>query len=309
DGSALHAMAGIEIACFDILGKSLGKPLHELLGGARRDRIRAYANAWYQGPREPEFFAQRAREVVAMGYTALKFDPFGAAYGQLPPEEEDLSVGIVAAVSEAVGPEVHVLVEAHDRFDVPTAIRLAERLAEHEPTWLETPVNSEDLRSLGQVADLSPVPIASGEKLRTVVQFRDMLETTRVRFIQPEPLNVGGVIQTRRVADLVEQHGALMAPHSAQGPVDTVICVHLDACCDRAFIQETFDDFHVDWARDLFDPYPEILDGYLHVPQAPGIGISLNEEAAAAHPYRYDNILPLFEVGWEQRTGKGGLGS
>ncbi|MFQ6134068.1 MAG: mandelate racemase/muconate lactonizing enzyme family protein, partial [Armatimonadota bacterium] len=143
DGSALHAMAGIEIACLDILGKSVAKPLHELLGGARRTKIRAYANGWYQGPRQPEFFAQRAREVVAMGYTALKFDPFGAAYWDLPAEEEDLSLRIVAAVREAVGDKVHVLVEAHDRFNVPTAIRLAQRLAEYDPTWLETPVNSE----------------------------------------------------------------------------------------------------------------------------------------------------------------------
>jgi len=304
DGSALHALAGIEIACLDILGKSLNKPLHELLGGARRTKIRAYANGWYQGPRKPEFFAQRAKQVVALGYSALKLDPFGAAYGDLSPEEEALSLSIVAAVREAVGDEVHVLVEAHDRFNVHTAIRVAERLAEYEPTWLETPVNSEDLRALGEVAQRSPVPIAAGERLRTVTQFRDMLETTRVRYAQPEPLNLGGILMALRVAKLVEQHGALMAPHSAQSPVATVICTHLDACCDRAFVQETFDDFHVDWARNLFDPYPRIVDGYLEVPNGPGIGISLNEEAAAAHPYSHENILPLFEVGWEQRTGR-----
>ncbi len=158
------ALSGLNIACWDIAAKAAGLPLYRLLGGQTRPRIRAYANGWYQGPREPSFFAERAAEVVAMGYTALKFDPIGHAYQFLEPAEEKKSMAIVAAVRDAVGDEIDLMIEAHDRFSVSTAVRIGRLLEAYRPMWFETPVLSYDIAATQDVARAIPVPVASGER-------------------------------------------------------------------------------------------------------------------------------------------------
>src|SRR5262245_28341825 len=136
----MAAISALEIACWDIAGKALGQPIYNLIGGLCHQRLRAYANGWYRCERKPEAFAERARAVKAMGYTAMKFDPFGTGWRSLTPREEDLSVDIVRAVRDAVGPEVDLMIEAHSRFGVSSAIRIGNRLAEFRPAWLEEPV-------------------------------------------------------------------------------------------------------------------------------------------------------------------------
>ncbi|NJN84730.1 MAG: mandelate racemase/muconate lactonizing enzyme family protein [Caldilineaceae bacterium] len=161
------AMSAIEQACWDILGKSLGAPVWKLFGGKHRDRLRVYANGWYQGPRDPDFFAEAAGKMAARGYTAFKFDPFGGAYQQITTESERLAVDIVRAVRDAVGSNVDLLIEAHDRFTVTNAIRLGRKLDEFEPMWLETPVRTFDLKGHLEVARAIKTPVVLGEVLRS----------------------------------------------------------------------------------------------------------------------------------------------
>jgi len=297
------AMTAIEMACWDILGKSLNVPIHQLLGGKLRDRIRAYANGWYQGPRDPSNYAELARGIVERGYTALKFDPFGHAHYHLDAAEEKRSIGLVRAVRDAVGDDVDVLIEGHDRFTVPTAIRIGHALAEFRPMWFEAPVKSTDVIQTAEVARRIAVPVASGERFTVLREFRDLLATGVVGIIQPEVLHAGGFIGMRKIAALAEAYDAVLAPHNAQSPVGTVINAHFDATIPNLLIQETFDDSHVPWARDVIHGTATIENGYIVVPDGPGLGIEIDEAALAAYPYHEKNFLRLFESGWERRTG------
>jgi len=295
------AACGIEIACWDILARSLGVPLWRLLGGKLHERLRVYANAWYKCPRDPSAFAEHAARVKEMGYTALKFDPFGAAYLNLDPAEEKLSLSLVRAVRDAVGDEVDILIEGHDRFTVATAVRLGRALAEFRPAWFETPVNSQDVKATAEVARAIPVPVASGERLSYLSEFADLLAPRTVSIVQPEPLRCGGVGGAMRVAALAQAHGAVVACHQAQSPLNTALNAHLHAAMPNFMIHECFDDFLVPWAREVFRGVPPVKDGYIEPSDAPGIGVELDEEEAARHPYGEDKFIRLFEPGWEDR--------
>ncbi len=298
------AITAIECACWDILGKSLGVPVWRLLGGKMRSRVRAYANGWYQGPRDPAFFAERAKEVAEMGYTALKFDPFGSAYRYLDRDEERLSLDIVRAVRQAVGEQVDLLIEAHDRLSASTAVRVGRALAEFRPMWIETPVMSTDVRATIEVARQIPIPVASGERFGRKREFADLLESGAVDIVQPELLRVGGVLELRKVAAVAEAYEASVAPHNAQSPYTTVVNTHVDATIPNVLIQECFDDFLVPWSRDVLTGWASVRDGYIEVPDAPGFGVELVEAEAAKYPYADRNFLRLFESGWERRRGE-----
>ena len=305
DASAhLHAMAGIETACWDILGKSLNVPLHTLLGGRVRDRIRVYANGWYKGERAPESYAEQAKHVAGMGFSALKFDPFGSAYHNMTPSEERATRSIVEAVRDAVGPDVDIMIEAHDRFTVSSAIQIGHWLAPSKPLWYEAPVLSNDVEALVAVARAVPVPVAAGERFKTLTQFSRLLSHDCVSILQPEPLNMGGIWKTVQVAALAQAHHANIAPHNAESPVKTVVAAHLGAVVPNLLVQECFDQFLEPWVDDLFDGMAVVKDGYMEVPQRPGLGIRVNEAEAAGHPYGPDHFLRLFRPGWESRRGE-----
>jgi galactonate dehydratase len=304
EGGQIHgaAVAAIEVACWDILGKVAGRPVHELMGGRVRDRIRAYANGWYRVERTPEAFAEAARVVVGRGYTALKFDPFGAAWRMQEAPEEDLSLDIVAAVREAVGPSVDILIEGHNRFSVSTALRIADRLAAHHPAWFEEPVAHQNIGSMVEVARRSPVPIATGESFTSPQQFAELLRHDAVHILQPEPLFLGGLWRTRQVAAMVDAHYGVVAPHNSQGPVCAAISAHLGACVPNFYLQEMFDEFNVSWTRDIVDRPVLPVDGHVEVPRSPGLGIDLDWDRLAGHPYERANALHLFTPGWERRS-------
>ncbi|MCL4535482.1 MAG: mandelate racemase/muconate lactonizing enzyme family protein [Bacteroidetes bacterium] len=295
------AISALDIACFDILGKSLGVPCHQLLGGKMWDKLRAYANGWYQGPRDPAFFGEKARQVAEMGYTALKFDPFGNAYRFLEPAELRLSLALVRAVRDAVGPDVDILIEGHDRFSVSTAVTIGDALAEFRPMFFETPVLSTDLEATVEVARRIKVPVATGERLNTLEQFARLLALGGVDIVQPETLRCGGFLGVKKVAAIAEAHKAFVALHNAQSPLTTAINAHLDATLPNFLIQECFDDAAVAWAGDLMRGVPRMVDGYLPVPEGPGLGVELNDEEMLKHPYSDRNFLRLFDEGWEQR--------
>jgi len=297
-------MSAIEQACWDILGKSLGVPVWQLFGSKHHQTLRTYANGWYKGPRNPESFAEKAAEMAAKGYTALKFDPFGGAYQQITKESEDLAVAIVRAVRQAVGPQVDLLIEAHDRFTVTNAIRLGRRLEEFEPMWLETPVRSYDLAGHIEVARSIKIPVVLGEAFDELRQFADLLAYRVIDIIQPEPQTLGPSI-ARKAFAIAQAYTALVACHQAQSPFCTAMNAHLHASIPNFLIQENFDDSLEPWTWDLLTGVPRVQDGYLTVSDAPGWGVELNEAEVEKHPYGETYFLRLFEEGWETRRPPG----
>jgi galactonate dehydratase len=293
-------LSAVEQACWDILGKSLGTPLWKLFGGKHWDRLRVYANGWYRGPRSPEFFAEAAAELVARGYTAFKFDPFGGAYRQIGKESERLAIAIVRAVREAVGPDVDLLIEAHDRFTVTTAIRLGRQLEEFHPMWIETPVRTYDLAAHLEVARQIRAPVVLGEGFDELRQFADLLSARVIDVVQPEPMKLGPS-RARKAFAIAEAYEALVACHQAQSPFCTAMNAHLHASIPNFYIQENFDDSQEPWTWDLLQGVPRVVDGYLEVSDAPGWGVELNEAEVGKHPYGERNFLRLFEEGWETR--------
>jgi galactonate dehydratase len=304
DGGQIQgsALAAIETACWDIIGKATGQPLYNLIGGSCHDKLRCYANGWYRGPRTPESFHEKARAGVQRGYTALKFDPFGAAWRTVENREFDLALEIIAAVRDAVGPDVDIMVEGHNRFSVHTALRFAEAMAPYRPAWFETPVPPQLISSIVEVARRSPVPIACGEDYYRIEQFAELLRHDAVHIIQLEPQFLG-VAASKQVCGMAHAHNALTAPHSAQGPVCSVVCAHLNAATPNFYIHEIFDEFNEPWEEKLLSPPMKVRDGYVSPPDGPGLGVELDLEEVSKHPYRRGNWLPLFKQDWERREG------
>ncbi len=295
------AMAGIEMACWDILGKSLGVPVHRLLGGKVRDDVRVYANGWYSGDRTPEGFAASAKQVVDKGYTALKFDPFGTAYMRLTRDETKEVKALVGAVRESVGDSVDILIEAHDRFSVGAAVEIGTWLANYDVTWFETPVLSNDIEALISVAEKVPVRVIAGERMHELHDFARFLAADVTDIINPEPLGVGGIWRSLQVAALARAHHAELALHNAESPFKTMVALQICAVTPNIFIQECFDDFLEPWVEDVLVGFQRVENGSLRIPDAPGIGVTLNEDEARKHPYGKDHFLRMFEPGWERR--------
>ena len=304
DGGQIHmaAVSAIEVACWDIRGKAVGKPVHELLGGRIRERIRVYANGWYRTERTPEAFAERARQVVASGYTALKFDPFGAGWRVQDRREEDLSIDIVAAVREAVGADVDLMIEAHCRFSAATALRIADRLAEHRPAWLEEPVAHHHLGSMVEVARRSPVP---GRDRREP----DLAEPVRRPAVPRRGAHPAAraALPGWAVADpAAGRHGRRpLRGHRAAQRTGAHLQRHLDAAgsqrpqllhpgvvrrVQRAVVA----------ARSSDHPVLPV-GGYVEVSTRPGLGIDLDWDRLAEHPYERQHQIRLFKSGWERR--------
>jgi galactonate dehydratase len=303
DGGQIHgaAVAGIEYACWDIMGKVTNQPVFRLLGGRCHERLRVYANGWYRGPREPKSFHEKAKLVTARGYTALKFDPFGAAWRVVDRRDFALTIEIIAAVRDAVGPDVDILIEGHNRFNVPTALQFAEAMLPYSPTWFETPVPPQNIGAMVEVARRSPVPIACGEDYSNREQFAELLKHEAVHIIQLEPQLLGMTV-AKSVCGMVQAFNGVTAPHSAQGPLCSLACAHLNTATPNFLIHEIFDDFNEDWSANILTNPVKVEDGYITLSgDQPGWGTDLNYEEIARHPYSPDNFLPLFRQGWERR--------
>ena len=299
-------ISAIDTACWDIKGKLLDRPVYELLGGAvNGTALRAYANGWYTDTRgEPARFGEAAERVIADGYDALKFDPFGNAWERMDRTRRNRAVETVAAVRDAVGPDVDLLIEGHGRFTPGAAVELARDLEPYDPTWFEEPCPADNLDGLRRVAERSRVPIATGERLMGKHAFADLLTQTDVDIIQPDLVNTGGVTEGKKIAAMAEAEHVSFAPHNPQGPVATAVCAHVCATTPNFMIQEVFEDYDVDWKGDLLDDPIEIENGTLHVPSGPGLGVDLDLNAVREHAYTGANAEPmnLFEAGWETRS-------
>ena len=307
DGGHIHrtAIAAIETACWDILGKSLGAPVHQLLGGRVRDSVLGYANGWYRTERTPEAFVEAARGVIAKGFRALKLDPFGTAQGFIDEAELDLAYDIVRALRDSLGRGVHILIDVHARFTEAEALRTARRFADLDIYWWEEPTSRDRQETVHSVATQSPIRVATGEMYDTVGQFYTLAERGGVNIFQPEPMSLGGIGNTLAVANLALAHGSWIAPHQSGGPVATAVCLQLAACVPNFLIQEHFDAFNESWAHDLvtWNPVIDPSNGHLSLPDAPGLGIDLNLGVARAHPYDPRAYLNIFRPGWEKRLG------
>jgi galactonate dehydratase len=299
----MTAMALVEIACWDIIGKALNQPVYRLLGGSVRDKIKAYANGWYTVERTPEEFHKAAQAVVQKGYRALKFDPFGAGFYELDYQEKNHVIELVEAVRDAVGPEVDILVEMHGRFNPITAIELSRELARFRPGWVEEPVPPENLAALKKASDVIStlgIPVATGERMHTMYEYRELFELQAADIIQPDITHFGGLLNTKKLAAWAETYYMLVAPHNVGGPVSTAAALHLAACTPNFKIQEHFNDFAEGYVKEAAPGLPEVEDGYFALPQGPGLGVTLDEDVIAAHP-RQKVHFNLFAEDWHKR--------
>ncbi|MBE3557787.1 MAG: galactonate dehydratase [Ktedonobacteraceae bacterium] len=297
---AMSAIATIEMACWDIVGKALNLPVYKLLGGSVRERIKAYANGWYTVERTPEEFHKAARAVVEKGYRALKFDPFGAGFYELEMDEKVRVIELVEAVRDAVGPQVEILIEMHGRFNPATAIEMAHELERFKPSWVEEPVPPENLAALKKASEKINIPIATGERIHTRYDFRQLFELQAADIIQPDISHFGGLLETKKLAAWAESYYMLVAPHNVGGPVSTAAALHFAASTPNFKIQEHFNDFADSWVKQVAPGLPEVVDGYFALPQGPGLGVTFREDLANEHP-RQRVFFNLFAENWHFR--------
>ena len=293
------AISAIDQACWDLKGKKLGVPVYALLGGLRRERLRAYANAWYWGCTTPDDFARAARQVVAEGFTALKWDPFGAADMTLSAAAMRAAVDNVAAVRAAVGPDVDLCIEVHGRLAPAWAIEMARRLKPFDPFFYEEPVPPENFDALAKVARAIEIPVATGERLTTKFLFQELLVRQAVDIIQPDLCHAGGLTEVKKIAAMAEASYVRVAPHNATGPIGTAAAVQLDACIPNFLIQEYFVT-QASWIDEVVQGAPRAVRGEIAVPDRPGLGVELDEAAALAHPFKEAwGGQTLFSAGWQ----------
>jgi len=302
----MTGIALVEIACWDLMGKALNQPVYRLLGGAVRDRIPAYANGWYTVERTPAEFHAAARRAVQKGYRALKFDPFGAGFYEMGRSEKLRSVGLVEAVRDAIGPDVEIMIEMHGRFNPVTAIEMITALAPYQPSWCEEPVPPENLAALKKVAQaVAPlgIPIATGERIHSLPDYRELFELQAADVIQPDITHLGGLLNTKKLAAWADAYYMLVAPHNVGGPVSTAANLHLAASTPNFKIQEHFNDFAEPHVKEAAPGVPELVDGAFPLPQGPGLGVTLNEEVIHAHP-KLNVHFNLFTDNWQKRQAR-----
>jgi galactonate dehydratase len=295
-GLPTAVVSGIDIALWDIKGKVLGRPVYDLLGGAFRDRVPLYANGWfhafgeYQECSTPEQYAAAARRTVDAGHVALKCDPFlemrpyhtGFVTGQISPAGEELGVNIVAAIREAVGPAVAILIDAHGHYNVPTAVRLAKRLEPYRIGWFEEPVPPESPQALRSVREQVGVPICVGERLYTRWDFLPILEGGLADFIMPDVVWCGGISELLRIATMAEAYHIPLSPHNAMGPLQIAAGAHVMMTIPNAYKLEHSVAAIAGYQACLDEPLHFAAD-YVQLSGRPGLGHGLNLDFLRAH--------------------------
>lgn len=299
DLSLQGVMSALEMACWDIAGKSVGKPVYKLAGGQVHERLRTYSYLYPEDGdetdvyRDPDLAATRAGQYVDRGFTAVKFDPAGpytVMGGHQPSQSRvELSVEFVRKVREAVGSRADMIFGTHGQFTPSGAIRLASRLEPFDPLWFEEPTPPDDVAGMAQVARGTSIPIATGERLATKTEFARVLQSGAASILQPNLGRAGGILEGKKIAALAEAHNAQIAPHLYCGPIVGAANIQLATCSPNFLILEGI----LDWGGF----HSEILktplrweDGYLIPPTEPGLGVELDEDVARAHPYEGDGL-------------------
>ena len=279
------AVSGIEHALWDIAGKATGQPVYNLLGGATRTQIRVYANGWGGGG-SLENLVNAAKGVVARGFDAMKFDPFPNPWrAYISRRDEDMAVERVAAVREAVGPDVEILVEVHRRLAPMHAVRVARRMEPYHPFWYEEPVSSRDMAGLAEARREINLPIVTGEELYTKSEFRDVFEQRAADIINPDVCNCGGILELREIAAMAEVYHVVVAPHNYNSTaLGLAATVHAAAGMPNFLITEYF----VNWeeiGKAIGTPLIPVK-GVITLPTAPGLGVEIDEDALAHYAYQ-----------------------
>jgi galactonate dehydratase len=277
------ALSAIEQAMWDIVGKACNQPVYNLLGGPCRGRIRVYANGWSDGARTPDQLAQSASNIVARGFTALKFDPFSNPWRtHIGRAEEDLAVQRVRAVREAVGPQVEILVEVHRRLSPNEAIRVAHRLEEFQPFWYEEPIDAEDMDGLAEVRRRITLPVVTGEALYSKNQFAQVFAQRAADILNPDVCNCGGILALKEIASAAEPWHVAVAPHNYNSTtLGLASTLQVSACITNFLITEYFVNFEA-LGREIARTSFEVKDSSIELPTAPGLGIELDEQALLA---------------------------
>lgn len=312
DLTVMGAFSGLEIACWDILGKDRDRPVWALLGGRMNDRLRAYTYL-YPDPGEdhaefwvnPDMNAAAAARTVARGYTAVKFDPAGpyTIRGGHMPAMTDItrSVAFCRAIREAAGDRADLLFGTHGQFTTAGAIRLGQALEPYSPLWFEEPVPPDDVASMASVARAVRIPVAGGERLTTKAEFAALLRAGGAEILQPALGRAGGIWEVKKIAAMAEAFNAQIAPHLYAGPVEWAANVHLATSIPNLLMIETVETpFH----DALIGGAIRVEDGHVTPPTAPGLGITVNEALARAHPYTGDGLhLQMQEAPCDYRNG------
>lgn len=299
DLSLMGILSAVEMACWDIVGKALGKPVYELLGGQVHERLRTYTYIYTEEGDTTDVYmdadlsAERAAKYVSQGFTAVKFDPVGpyTAYDprQLSLEALDRAEAFVTKMREAVGSRCDLLFGTHGQMTTAGAIRLARRLERFDPLWLEEPTPPENAAEMARVAHATTIPVATGERLTTKYDFARLLEAKAAAILQMNLGRVGGILEAKKIAGMAEAHYAQIAPHLYCGPIVGAANIQLAACSPNFLILEgilRWEGFHADILRKPV----RWEEGYVIPSKEPGLGVELNEEVAAAHPYRGNRL-------------------
>lgn len=298
DLTVIGAFSGLEIACWDILGKARERPVWALLGGRVNDRIRAYTYLYplphHNLPQfwtSPEMAAETALDCVKRGYTAVKFDPAGpyTIRGGHQPALSDISMSVAfcKAIREAVGDKADLLFGTHGQFSTSGAIRLGNAIAPYQPLWFEEPVPPDNPAQMAEVARASGLPVATGERLTTKAEFAPILRQSAASILQPALGRVGGIWEAKKIAAMAEVYNALMAPHLYAGPVEWAANIHFSASIPNLLMAETIETpFHDQLIKGAIG----VEDGFITPPRTPGLGIEVDEELARAHPFTGDGL-------------------
>ncbi|MGL4309569.1 MAG: mandelate racemase/muconate lactonizing enzyme family protein [Paracoccaceae bacterium] len=314
DLTVMGAFSGLEIACWDILGKARNRPVWALLGGRMNDRLRSYTYLYPEPGQDParfwvdaEMAADAAERAVAQGFTAVKFDPAGpyTIRGGHEPAMTDIarSVAFCDAIRETVGDRADLLFGTHGQFSVAGAIRLGQALEPFNPLWFEEPIPPDATLDLAEVARAVRIPVATGERLTTKAEFAAVLRAGAARILQPALGRAGGIWETRKIAMLAECYAAQIAPHLYAGPVEWAANIHLATAIPNLCMVETIQTggaFH----QSLIGHTLTWEDGFILPPEEPGLGIEFNEALARAHPYTGDRLhLEMQEAPCDWRHG------
>ena len=281
------ALSGIEQALWDIVGKATEQPVHRLLGGKVRSKVRVYANGWGYKLQDPEDYVRGAEPVVSAGYTALKFDPLPRPWRtHIPSAHIRHAAKVVKAMRDAFGPDVELLLDIHRRLSPRHAIELADAVAEYKPYWFEEPCQSENIDALAEVRQASKIPIVAGEALYGRAGFRPLFRARAVDIINPDVSNCGGILELLLIAAAAESEMIAVSPHNYNSTTLALSAtVQAAACMPNFTITEyflPFEEFGAKMFRNVLKP----VNGYIDVPETPGLGLEPNEEAIRSMPYQ-----------------------
>jgi galactonate dehydratase len=298
DPTVIGAFSGLEIACWDILGKDRDRPVWALLGGRMNDRIRAYTYLYPLAHHPlPAFWgnadmaAESAIALVEQGYTAVKFDPAGpyTLRGGHQPSLHDIdtSAAFCRTIRDAVGPRADLLFGTHGQFTTGGAIRMAKAIEPYNPLWFEEPVPPDNVASMAEVARATSITVSTGERLTTKAEFAAVLQAGAANILQPALGRSGGIWEAKKIAAIAETYNAQIAPHLYAGPVEWAANVHLAISIPNLLMTETIEtDFH----KALIGNTISVENGYIEAPTAPGLGIEVDEALARAHPLIDDGL-------------------